>query len=70
MSGGMRLRLLRRRRRATMKSPSSRGLTRQTHRLRLRVPWLLEVESEGLVAVVGGLALAAAIIVLAYIWAA
>jgi hypothetical protein len=53
-----------------MKSPSSRGLTRQTHRLRLRVPWLLEVESEGLVAVVGGLALAAAIIVLAYIWAA
>jgi len=50
-----------------MKSPSRPGLTRQANRLRLRVPWLLEVESEGLVAVVGGLALAAAVIVLAYI---
>lgn len=54
-------------RQATMKFPSRRGLTRQANRLRLRVPWLLEVESEGLVAVVGGLALAAAVIVLAYI---
>jgi hypothetical protein len=53
-----------------MKYPSRRGLTRQTHRLRVRVPWLLEVESEGLVAVVGGLVLAAAIIVLVYIRAA
>ena len=53
-----------------MKSLSSRGLTRQTHRLRLRIPWLLGVESEGLVAVVGSLALATAIIVLAYVWAA
>jgi hypothetical protein len=33
----------------------------------LRIPWLLEVESEGLAAVLGGLALAAAVIVLAYI---
>ena len=57
-----------------MKSPSRPGLTRQANRLRLRVPWLLEVESEGLVAVVGGLALglafAAAIVVLAYVRAA
>jgi hypothetical protein len=53
-----------------MKSPSRRGLTLQANRLRLRVPWLLEVESEGLVAVVGGLAFAAAIVVLAYIRAA
>jgi hypothetical protein len=47
-----------------MTSPSSRG---QKHRLRLRIPWLLEVESEGFAAVLGGLALAAAVIVLAYI---
>jgi hypothetical protein len=53
-----------------MKSPSRRRLTRQAHRLRLRVPWLLEIESEGLVAVAGGLALAAVIIVLFYLRAA
>jgi hypothetical protein len=53
-----------------MKSPSRRELTHQAHRLRLRVPWLIEVESEGLVAVVGGLALAAALIVLVYLRAA
>jgi hypothetical protein len=47
-----------------MTSRSSRG---QKHRLRLKVAWLLEVESEGLIAVLGGLALAAAVIVLAYI---
>jgi hypothetical protein len=48
----------------TTTSPSSRS---QKHRLKLRVPWLLEVEGEGLVAVLGGVLLAAAvIIVLAY----
>jgi len=30
------------------------------------VPWLLELEGEGLAAVLGGLALAAAVIVLAF----
>ena len=53
-----------------MKSPSRRGLTTKANRLRLRIPWLLEVDSVGLVAVVGSLALAAAIVVLAYIRAA
>lgn len=47
----------------TTTSPSSRS---QKHRLKLRVPWLLEVEGEGLAAVLGGIALAAAVIALAY----
>ena len=37
-------------------TPSSRS---QKHRLKLRVPWLLEVEGEGLVAVIGAVVLAA-----------
>jgi hypothetical protein len=49
-----------------MSFPSNRT---QKNRLRLRVPWLLEVEGEGIVAVLGGLALAAAVILLAYIHA-
>jgi hypothetical protein len=43
----------------TMTSPSSRG---QKHRLKLRVPWLLEVEGEGVPAVLGGVVLAALVI--------
>jgi hypothetical protein len=37
------------------------------HRVRVRVPWLLELEGEGLVAVIGSIALSFLVIVLAYV---
>jgi hypothetical protein len=47
-----------------MTSPSRR---REHNRVRLRIPWLIEVEGEGLIAVVGSLLLAVLIVVLAYL---
>ena len=47
-----------------MKSPSN---DRKEHRMRVRIPWLLELEGEGLVAVVGSIALSFLVILLVYV---
>jgi hypothetical protein len=47
-----------------MTSPS-RG--REHNRLRLRIPWMIEIESEGDIAVVGGLLIVGLIVVLVYL---
>lgn len=47
-----------------MTSPSR---SREHNRLRLRVPWMIEIEGEGQLAVVGSLVVAGLIIVLVYL---
>jgi hypothetical protein len=44
-----------------MKKTTFRSRPRGRHRVRLRIPWIIEVEGEGLVAVVGSLLLVAVI---------
>jgi hypothetical protein len=47
-----------------MKSPFK---DRKEHRVRVRIPWLLELEGEGLVAVIGTIALSFLVILLVYV---
>lgn len=47
------------------KKTTSRSKPRGSHRVRLRIPWIIEVEGEGLVAVIGSLLLATVIAALA-----
>ena len=47
-----------------MTSPSRR---REHNRVRLRIPWLIEVEGEGLIAVIGSLVLAVLVVVVVYL---
>lgn len=41
---------------------TSRSKRRGQHRIRLRIPWMIEVEGEGLVAVVGSFLLVAFVV--------
>jgi hypothetical protein len=47
-----------------MKFPSD---DRQEHRVRVRIPWLIELEGEGLVAVIGSIALSFLVVTLVYV---
>jgi hypothetical protein len=47
-----------------MKSPSN---NRKEHRVRVSIPWLLELEGEGLVAVIGSIALSFLVILVFYV---
>ena len=40
---------------------------RKEHRVRVRIPWLLELEGEGLVAVIGNIALSFLVVRLVYV---
>ena len=47
-----------------MRFPSKGGTE---HRLSVRIPWLIEIEGEGLVAVIGGIGLVVLIITFRYL---